>query len=1002
MLQIRNWIICFLLVIGSFFQLNAQSFEIEHPAKSVFNQGIKALKQGDSLMAFKYIQSAYSFDKYNDDISFYYFTLYLSLDKLATPDLAIDWMEKTNNLIYKSRLSYYLGKYFFNRKNDQFSIKFYSNSKIEDLENNEIEEIKFQLGYLYFKNGDWEKSVNLLNNIRQVKSSKYYLDANYYAGFIALERKDFKLALSCFSIASTSNKYSKLAPFYISQLYYFLGDVDAAMSNCEKALNQPGQYYETQLKQLMGHLLFEKKEYNKALPFLAEYVSTQKNVETQDLYQLSFCYFQSQEWNKAIEGFKQLANIEDSLGQNSMYLLATSYLKVNDKVGAKNAFLLCATKSQNLEQKEISQFNYAKLSFELKDYSTATTNFDKFFTKYPSSIYLPEAKTLWISSLTYSSNFIQAYEAYEKISQPGVELLKIYPNIVYGRACLYLNDGQIEKAYSLFSQLQFLPYNSKVLQATLFWLGELSYKFGRIEESIQYLELFLNDPIEEGEIGAKHAKYTIGYAHLKNSNYLKALEYFSNSIHSEASNLSSAYEKDAFVRIADCQMMLKQYKKALNTFQKIIDLKWDYIDYATLQKANLLGGMSQPKEKISILKEFENNYPNSSYVNDARIELADTYISREEFQEAIAPLSKILLDKYGASFYPLAQYKLGIVYFNLNKNVMALQTFRDLFTAYPTSTESDNAVEFVRNIYVEDQTPELFVQFMNEFGKSLSNNEQDSLIYRSAIIKYEQKKYSEAAIGFAKYLQIFPKGKYQLDASYLIAEIAYVNEQFDTAAKYFGIVADQIPNKFAERSALLAARINYFTIKNDLLAEKYFNILLNNASQSENKIEALKGLLRCQYKGQKWDDAAKIAQQILSDKSSATDDIQMANMSLYHHYITNKDTNSAYLALTNTIKSNPSNITAEAHYQLAELYFFQSKFKLAEKTSFDVIKKQAAYDYWVTKSYILLGDIYATQKDDFNAIATYKSIIENASDESLKTIAKDKLKLLNENTNNIK
>mgnify|MGYP007031263999 CR=1 FL=1 len=68
MLQIRNWIICFLLVIGSFFQLNAQSFEIEHPAKSVFNQGIKALKQGDSLMAFKYIQSAYSFDKYNDDI----------------------------------------------------------------------------------------------------------------------------------------------------------------------------------------------------------------------------------------------------------------------------------------------------------------------------------------------------------------------------------------------------------------------------------------------------------------------------------------------------------------------------------------------------------------------------------------------------------------------------------------------------------------------------------------------------------------------------------------------------------------------------------------------------------------------------------------------------------------------------------------------------------------------------------------------------------------------
>jgi hypothetical protein len=46
-------------------------------------------------------------------------------------------------------------------------------------------------------------------------------------------------------------------------------------------------------------------------------------------------------------------------------------LKVNNKIGAKNAFLLCATKSQNLSQKEIALFNYSKLSVELKEYSVA-------------------------------------------------------------------------------------------------------------------------------------------------------------------------------------------------------------------------------------------------------------------------------------------------------------------------------------------------------------------------------------------------------------------------------------------------------------------------------------------------------------------------------------------------------------------------------------------------------------------------------------------------------
>ena len=1002
MLQIRNWIACFVFMITTSLTINAQSVQYSHPLKDVFNKGMQALRQGDTLTAYQHIQSAYTFDDKQDDISYYYLALSLALDKPFAPSLTNTWIEKTNNRIYKSRLSYLLGKYYFKHTNDLLAIKSFKNVSIDDLENFEILIMKFQQGYLYFKTGDWDKAASLLNNVRQVKNSIYFADANYYAGFIALERKDFKLALSCFQIAASNKNYSKLAPFYISQLYYFLGDIDAAMSNCEKALQQKDQYYDVQLRQLMGHLLFEKKDYNKALPYLAQYAATQKKVETQDLYQLSFCYFQSQEWNKAIEGFKQLANIEDSLGQNSMYLLATSYLKIKDKSGAKNAFLLCATKSQNLAQKEISLFNYAKLCLELKEYNTAISSLDKFIITYPSSEYFNEAKSLWVSSLAYSNNFIQAFEAYDKIKQPGVDLLKIYPNIVYGRASLYLNDGQIEKAFSLFSQLQFLPYNAKVLQPTLFWLGELSYKLGRIQESIQYLELFINDPIEEGEVSVKHAKYTLGYCYLKNNNYQKAIELFAASAAYKSNNAFENYQKDAFVRMADCQMMLKQYKLALQSYQQVIDLVWNYVDYATLQKAIILGGMGQTNEKVKILKEFEDLFPNSTYLNDARIELADTYVNHENFQEAIAPLTKIILDKNATAFYPQAQYKLGIVYFNLNKNVMALQTFRDLFAGYPTSNESDNAVEFVRNILIEDQTPELFVQFMNDFGKSLSTNEQDSLVYRSAIIKYEQRLYPEAAIGFTKYLQSFPKGKYQLDANYLIAEIAYSKEQYDTAAKYFGIVANQAPNKFAERAALLAARLNYFTLKDEVLAENYFSNLLKIATQQENKMEAYKGLLRCQYKAQKWIEASSIAQQILSDKSSATDDIQMANMSLFHFNVNNRDTLAAYQILSKIIKSNPSNITADAHYQLAALYLAQNKLSIAEKTAFEVIKKQSAYEYWVTKAYILLGDIYAAQKDNFNAIATYKSVAENATDESLKLIAQDKLKAITESTNTIK
>ena len=993
----RQFLLLLLVLLNS--KANSQSFDFKHPQSQLFENGLYALKQGDSLAAFQQIQAAYHSKHSQEAVDYYFHALSLSIEQPLADKHAHEWLLKTSNKIYQSRLSFYLGKFYFRQHQDLTCLSAFEQVQIDDLDNAEILQMKYFQGYLQFKAGNWDKATSLLNAVRQVKDNPYYSDANYYAAFIALEKKEFKEALNYFHIASSNKAYSKLTPFYISQLYYFLGDINAAMRNCETALASQGQFYDIQLKQLLGHMLFEKKEYDKALPYLANYLAVQKKVDPQDLYQLSFCYFQAQQWENAIEGFKKLANIEDSLGQNSMYLLATSYLKVNNKVGAKNAFLICSSKSINLSQKEISLFNYGKLSVELKDYSNAVYALDKFMTVYPNSTYIEEAKTLWVTSLALNNNFIQALEAFESVENPSMDLLKLYPNILYGRSTIYINEGQIEKAYILLNQLWNTPYNTKVLPLAQFWTGELSYKMGRINESIESLEHFLKDPVEQGEVTQRHARYTLGYCYLKKSNYNKAIENFEYVSNYNHGNRIEAYQKDAFVRFADCQMMNKQYKAALQSFQKIITEEPAYRDYANLQKAILLGGMNQSDEKIKILNTFEVQFPNSIYKNDAHMELAETYSNQERFQEAIEPLTKILLDKNAGNYYPQAYYKLGIVYFNLNNNQVALQTFRDLLSTYPKSTESENSIEFVRNIFVEEQTPELFVQFMNNFGMPLSLNEQDSLTYRASIIKYDQKRYGEAAIGLSKYLLQFPNGKYQLDANNLVAEIAYAQQQYDTAVIYFSNVANQSPNKYAERAALLSARLNFFNLKRYDTAEKYFNILTQIATQQENKGEALKGLLRCQYKNQKWADCAKIATQILQDKSAATDDILMANMSLYHNSIANKDTTGALQLLSKVVKNSSSLFTAEAHYLIAKLYFDEGKFALAERTSFEVIKKQASYEYWVTKTYLLLGNIYVAQKDNFNAIATFKSISENATIEAFKQEAAEKLKTLTDNSN---
>ena len=1000
MLSLRNRIVNLVFFWMLVFNSYGQYTQNTNPLDPVFQKGINALHQKDTLSAFQYIQTAYYLkptqENIKEDIHYYYAYLSLILQKPAAENLANSFLRSSNNKIYNARMNFFLGDYYVKKQNTQDALNAFDKVNIADLNNEELITMKYLQGYLYFKLGNWDKASNLLNSVRQIKKSVYYTDANYYAGFIALQKKDFILALSCFEIASNNEAYASLTPFYISQLYYFNGDIDAAMANCEKALQTEGQYYNLQLQQLMGHLLFEKKQYQKAVPYLAKYVAAQEIVEVQDLYQLSFCYFQDQQWEKSIEGFKKLANVEDSLGQNSMYLLGTAYLKVNDKNGAKNAFMLCASKSINLAQKEISLFNYGKLLVELKEYSLAVTVLDKFIENYPQSIYFVESKSLWISALAYTNNFKQALEAYQLIENPSLELLKIYPAILYGLSCNHINDGEVEKAFSLLNQLSNAPYNANYLSATHFWLGEINYKMGKITDAIVYLQKYMLDPVSVGEVNPSNARYILGYCFLKTGAYPKALLQFKEISVLNAAIELDRYQQDAYVRVADCQMMLKKMNEALATYQHVIDLSWSYADYAFLQKATILGGIGKVSEKIKMLVNYESNYPSSTYINDARMELADTYVSQEKFQDAIAPLSKITLDKSATQFYPQAFYKLGIVYFNLDKNQMALSTFKDLYASYPNATESENAIEYIRNIFIEDQTPELYVQFMNDYGHPLTTNEQDSLIFRAAILKYEQKRYTESATGFTTYLQKFPNGIHNLEASNLIAEIAYSKQNYDTALLYFSTIADRAPNAYAERAALIAARLNYFNFQRYDLAEKYFTILLQIATQKENITEANKGLLRCQYKAEKWMDVNTIAQQILEEKNSAMDDIEMANMIIYHQKLIAGDTNAAIQIINKVIKTGSSVISAEAHFQLANIYLLQNKLSLAEKTAFDIIKKQASYEYWVTKTYILLGDIYVAQKDNFNAIATYKSVVDNATIDPLKIVAAQKLKELTE------
>lgn len=988
----------FAIAVAFTTSVEAQFTKANNDPDADFKQA-KALYQDNQFsLAYPLFKTLYTEDKLNSSIpvsvqeeaKYYAIVCALEMKDETAEKRAADFIAYEHNEPRAQMMSYHLGEYYYGKQRFTDAIKYYEKTSTDNLSNTEISNMKFHQGYAYFTLKQFNDAEPLLDAIRQISTDPNYVDANYYYGFIAFSKKRYDQALAAFKVTDGKEKYKGIVPYYITEIYYFKGQKDQALEYAEKALKSGNQYYDLQIKQIVGHIYFEKRNFAKALPYLEQYVSKTPKVSREDLYELSYCYYNAKQYKKAVDGFKEIGGKQDSLAQNAMYLLADSYLQIGQKPSARSAFLFCALNSSNLTQKEISKFNYGKLSYELGYTDVALNELKDFVATYPKSEYNAEAKDLLVSVLANTNNYKEALDLVNGMKTRTETVKKVYPKILYGRAVELVNDQQLAQADNLLNAVFASEYNKEQIQYTNFWKGEIAFRTNQYDSAVYYLNEYMRNPVNYGEVNATNARYTLGYSAMRQEDYSNALKYF-EQITTGLSTTPSPLEQDVYARIADCYFMKKNYSKAAQMYDNILAKNLKGADYALYQKAIIAGASGQYAQKVSILQSIPNRFPSSLLSPDANMEIANTYLATEKYDAAIPPLNDILKNKNAESLKPQAYLKLGIAYYNQQNNNEALKNFQKLISGYPNSEESNDAVDYVRNIFVDNQRPAEFVNFMKQNGKDVSYSEQDSLTYVSANNVYENKSYDRALEGFSNYLRQFPDGQYALEANYKVAGIYNDRKDFKNALNYYNTVAAKAPNKYAEASVLQAARITYFEFKDYAKAAQYFQQLKDIAVSSENKLESMRGLLRCQYKLSEFAQAVPNAQELLQQKGVATDDKMMANMIIAKSYQNNNQLFEATAAYKEVISLGKSEYAAEARYRVAEILLLQNKYSEAEKASFDVINKAGSYDYWITKSYILLGDIYFKQQDYFNAEATLKSVIENAAIPELQTEAQKKL-----------
>ncbi|MDR1792983.1 MAG: tetratricopeptide repeat protein [Bacteroidales bacterium] len=891
------------------------------------------------------------------------------------------------------RLWFYLGNYYFEKKQYKKALSVLDKTSEQVLEGEEIAAYRFKRGYSYFML-DLPQNAKPLLLAATLSESQYKNKAIFYYSHILYTEGNYKSALDGFEQLKSADTYSEIVPFYIAHIYFSTGRYDSVVVQSEHLLAKTSTKRLPEINRIIAHSYFKLQSYPEAVPYFEKYFSTATvTIESEDYYMAGYCYYVDKEYNKAITYLTKSVYGNDSIKQYALFTLGDCYLQTQQKEFASRAFLSAYEVGKNPFLTEDALFEYAKLQYELASnpFVGAISSFEKYLNEYPNSNRRNEAEIMLANIYLTTKNYKAALTSLQKINNKSKTLLKAYQRVACFRGMELFNDGNLDDADAHFDLAIANNFDPVIYAQSIFWKGEIAYQRGDYTQAKTTYNHFLSlfDAAKTNEYYL--AYYNGGYADFKLKNYRQSLDKFLEFQKLNAAKADKQMLSDATNRAGDCYFMLSNLPEARSQYQKVIDMNAYDVDYALYQRATAEGGSRDLETKINTLRLLQKKYPKSRYMPDAQYEIANTYYALGIYRTSITEFETFV------NLYPKhpltgqAMLKIGSIYYNLEEDDNAIDVFKSVVEKYPNSNESAVALKSIENIYSANGTVDDFFTYVRSLSfTNITLTYQDSITYNSAADKYFDRKFADAEKGFDNYITKFPQGVFITNAHFYRAECALSNNNLDKAvASYEYVIEHPAGGQFTALSLLAAAKILYQK-ENYAASLTYFQELTQKATLPTQTMEAWMGESRCFWQLKQYDSAIVCAQKLLSDEKAPKDYQTDAHAIIARSAMTINDIDLAqkeYLVLS---KESKSEINSEAYYNLAYIAYKSGDINAAEKKVFEVLTN-ISHDYWLAKSYLLLGDIYLQKGNTFQAKYTYMSIIENyEGDDEIKSTATTK------------
>jgi TolA-binding protein len=290
--------------------------------------------------------------------------------------------------------------------------------------------------------------------------------------------------------------------------------------------------------------------------------------------------------------------------------------------------------------------------------------------------------------------------------------------------------------------------------------------------------------------------------------------------------------------------------------------------------------------------------------------------------------------------------------------------------------------------------PERFQQYLTNYqAANPDSGALEKVDFDTAKALFYDQRYTAAIAQLQEFLVRYPKSKLLPEASFLVAEAYYRQDDALSALAQYKVALQEPQTPFYNKILLRVGALAYQQ-KDFAQALKYYQQLSDCAQSKKERHYALSGMMKASHALQRYEAVRQYASQIIEKGNLAVNATNEATLFLGKAAMQQGKNQEARAYFTQTVQNTQDKHAAEAQYLLAQLHYEAKEYQQSLAALFELNKQFPSYKAWTNKSFLLMAENYLALKEDFQAKTTLQSIIENAEEEAIVAIAQQKLEVL--------